>query len=262
MLTDGSQAPLVGWNEPYEYALLIVSLLHIVVFLVWEAKVAKVPIIPFDIWTAPSFLPMIFSALLTFMAVGIVIWYVAVWNRTLKDYTVALNGAAYVPLAVGGGVAAIASGKLVRHIAAEYIMATGAIASIVATILIATQPARQIYWAQTFPALLCVSCGPDFIFTAAQIIASNSVKRQHQGVAGSLVGTIAMYGLSLGLGFAATVEHYTNDGGRDLVGGYRHALYLAIGFASLSVILAIFFVRIPKDVREGWDEDDQAEVSK
>ena len=97
---------------------------------------------------------------------------------------------------------------------------------------------------------------PDFIFTAAQIIASNSVKRKHQGIAGSLIGTLASYGLSTGLGFAGTVEAYTNDHGRDPVAGFRHALYLGVGIAAVSVALALFFVRIPKDEREGWDEDD------
>lgn len=135
-------------------------------------------------------------------------------------------------------------------------MAMGALATAVANVLIATQPAHQTYWAQTFPSILFLSFGPDFIFTAAQIIASNAVKRKHQGIAGSLVGTVASYGLSIGLGFAATVEAYTNDEGRSIVRGYRHALYLGLGLAVVAMILALVFVRIPKDERDGWDEND------
>lgn len=50
---------------------------------------------------------------------------------------------------------------------------------------------------------------PDFIFTAAQIIASNSIGKDKQGIAGSLIGTIMTYGMSIGLDFAGTVEKYS-----------------------------------------------------
>ena len=137
-------------------------------------------------------------------------------------------------------------------------MALGALATTVSITLIATQPVPQTYWAQCFPSIIALSFGPHFIFTAAQIIASNAVKRKHQGIAGDLIGTVASYGLSTGLSFAATVEAYTNDNWRKLVLGYRNTLYLGIGIAGAATLLALGFVRIPKDEREGWDEDDDA----
>jgi MFS family permease len=191
------------------------------------------------------------------MAVGIVIWYINTWDYQIRGYTQLLNGASFATLAVGGTLTAFASGWVIRLVAAQYIMATGALATAVSAILVATQPTHQTYWAQTFPALIAMSLGPDFIFTAAQIIASNSVKRKHQGAAGSLIGTVASYGLSTGLGFAATVEVYTNDHGRKPVQGFRHALFLGIGIAGTAMAIALTLVRIPKDSREGWDEDDR-----
>lgn len=101
---------------------------------------------------------------------------------------------------------------------------------------------------------------PDFIFTAAQIIATNSVKRQEQGVAGSLISLLLLYSASLGLGFAGTVESQTNEDGTAIVRGYRGALYLAIGLAFGALVLDILFVRVPKDTREGWAEDE--DISK
>ena len=64
---------------------------------------------------------------------------------------------------------------------------------------------------------------PDLLITAAQVIASNSVRRHEQGTAGSLIGVLQTYGLSTGLGFAGTVEVYvmTAEGtlSRDTVAG-------------------------------------------
>lgn len=92
---------------------------------------------------------------------------------------------------------------------------------------------------------------PDFIFTAAQIITSNSVKRHQQGIAESLVGTIITYGQSIGLGFAGTVERYSMGAEDNPVKGYRHALYFAIGLGVASLVLDLLFVRVSVDTQEG-----------
>jgi hypothetical protein len=251
-----SQAPIVGWKEPYEYTLLIVSLLHFLAFVVWESNFTAEPILPLNIWSKPSFSIMIVSAFSAFMSVGIAIWYISVWNLQVRHYTLLSNAAAFSTLGVCGAAAALISAKVVRYAPAEHIMALGSLSACVALILVATMPEQQIYWAQVFPAMVLTAFGPDFLFTAAQIIASNTVPRHQQGIAGSLVGTLLSYGLSTGLGFAGTVEAYTKDHGRNVVQGYRNALYMGVGLAAVAMILAVLFIRIPKDQRDGWDEDD------
>ena len=129
------------------------------------------------------------------------------------------------------------------------------IALIIANTLVATVPQGQIYWAQIFPALLVSSFSIDFIFAASQVIASSSVSRKRQGVAGSLVGTLLTYGLSTGLGFAGTVEAYTNSGGHNVRAGYRNANWLAVSLAGIGLIGAIVFLRVPKTTQEGWGEE-------
>jgi MFS family permease len=81
----------------------------------------------------------------------------------------------------------------------------------------------------------------DMSFPAATLLLSNSLPREHQGTAASLVATIINYSISLALGFAGTVEVHTNDSGKDLLRGYRGALYLAIGLSGLGVVLSIFY---------------------
>ncbi|KAK5713355.1 hypothetical protein LTR17_017600 [Elasticomyces elasticus] len=251
-----NQAPVVGWEEPYEYALLALSVLHLLAFAIWEWKFAKEPILPLDIWTVPSFGMMVVSSFFSFMASGIVIWYMSVWNLEVRHYTLLSNAAAFAALGICGVAAAFVSAKGVRWVPAQHIMAIGSLTTCVALVLIATMPEQQIYWAQMFPAMVFTAFGSDFLFTAAQIIASNTVKRHQQGVAGSLTGTLLSYGLSTGLGFAGTVEVYTNGHGRNVVQGYRNALYLGTGLAAVAMILAVLFIRIPKDQRDGWDEND------
>lgn len=190
------------------------------------------------------------------------IWYLTAWQAGLRGYTMLLNAATYAPLAVAGAGAALLSAKVVRHLAAQYILAIGSTATLVSLLLVATMPVQQTYWAQAFPATLLGSLGPDFVFTASQLIASGTVRRDQQGLAGSLIGTILSYGLATGLGFAGTVEYYTNNNGKELARGYRNGLYLGIGMTGVAIVLSLAFVRIPRDRREGWGEEQMgAEVT-
>lgn len=158
------------------------------------------------------------------MSFGILIWYVTLWLLTIRNWSLLLSSAAIVPLTVFGAVAAGLSAWLVPRLAAQYILAIGAICVIASSTLVATMPAQQSYWPQLFPAAILMAFSPDFIFTAAQIIASNSVKREQQGIADSLIGTIVTYGQSIGLGFAGTVEKYTTRGEHDLAQGLSKCL--------------------------------------
>ncbi len=227
-------------------------------FVLWEWKVAKEPILPLTIWVAPYFSLVVLVSFLTIMSVGILIWYINLYDQVLRQYTMFASAAAFATLAIMGTVAAFAASWAIPRLPAQYILAIGSLSSCVASILVATTPAQQTYWAQIFPALIFTAFGPDFIFTATQIIASNTVRRDQQGLAGSLMGTVLSYSLSTGLGFAGTVEAYTNDGGKNVLQGYRNALYLSIGLSGLAAIIALLFIRVPKDQREGWDENDRS----
>ncbi|OJJ83252.1 uncharacterized protein ASPGLDRAFT_48653 [Aspergillus glaucus CBS 516.65] len=78
-------------------------------------------------------------------------------------------------------------------------------------------------------------------FPAGTIILSRAMPREHQGVAASLVNTFINYSISIGLGFAGTVEGQVNNGGKDVLQGYRGALYMGVGLSGLGVAVALFF---------------------
>lgn len=256
LISSSRQAAIVGWEEVYVYVLLIVAIAHVVAFIFWEDRVAKEPILPLGLWSSPSFGPMALSALLSFMGVGIFLYYSQVWSIEIRHYSNLLTAATNSAFTIVGTLGCLVSAVAVRYLPAQVVMAIGALSAVTGTVLLATSPPDQTYWAQVFPAFIIMGFSPDFLFTAAQIITSNSVRREYQGVAASLIGTIQMYGLSTGLGFAGTIERYTNDGGRDKVGGIRHALYLTIGMTAASALIALLFVRIPKDRREGWEVEE------
>jgi MFS family permease len=221
---------------------------------------------PLDVFSAPTFSALIVVVTLSYMTVGICMWYTLTWQQVIRDLSVLQCGVNFLPFGIGSVAAVALSAYLLPRIAAQWIMAIGVVCVFGASLLLASQPAIQSYWPQTFPATVLVGFCPDFVYLAAQIIASNSVSRRHQGVASSLIGTLNQYGNALGLGVAATIESQIvkspPDGAStgeaaDLenVPGYRAALYFGAGIAAVSLLLDFVFVRVPKNDREGWDEE-------
>ncbi|GCB25996.1 uncharacterized MFS-type transporter C1683.03c [Aspergillus awamori] len=252
-----NQAPSVGWSTPYEIALLITSVILFGAFLLWEKSGTDYPIMPLDIFKAPSILTLLLVVLLNYMAVGTLIWYQVLWLQDVWHWSPLHFAVGWTPFVICATGAASLAAWLVPRFAAQWILAIGTITILISNALMATVPVHQTYWAQVFPSIVLFSFCPDFVYTAAQIIASNSVRRHQQGIAGSLIGALNLYGVSLGLGFAATIEdQIAKNSGRIM--GYRAALYFGVGISAVALLLDVCFVRMVKDDREGWNEEDRA----
>lgn len=260
-LTNHSQAPSVGWSTPYEIALLVVSIFLFASFIVWEKRFTAHPIMPLDIFKAPSFSALILVVLLNYMAVGTLIWYQVLWLQEVWGWSPLQFAVGWTPFLIFGTGAAGLAAWLIPRLAAQWILAIGTVTILVSNLLMATMPPKQTYWAQVFPSVILFAFCPDLVYTAAQIIASNAVRRHEQGVAGSLIGILNLYGNSLGLGFASTVETEIARRTHSSIMGYKAALYFGAGISAIALLLDLFFVRLVKDEREGWQHENDLDPS-
>lgn len=92
--------------------------------------------------------------------------------------------------------------------------------------------------------MLIMPWGMDMSFPAGSIIMPNALPRERQGVAASLINTIVSYSISLSLGIAGTIFRQTNDGGRDVLQGYRNAWYFGISLDGLGLAIALLLLWI------------------
>ncbi|KAI3390363.1 hypothetical protein diail_9945 [Diaporthe ilicicola] len=239
-----NQAPLVGWDMPYIYVTLILGLIFIGVFFWIEIKYSPEPLVPFHALTSDV------SFVLGAMACGwgcfgIWVWYTWAFLLTLRETSPLEGTANFVPVVVSGAIAAAVVGSLLHRIGPPIIMTAALVAFAVGTVLMATCPIEQTYWAQSFVSFIITPWGMDMSFPAATLILSNAVSRDHQGIAASLVNTVVNYSIALGLGIAGTIELNLNNGGMtqaDKLKGYRAALYFAIALAVLGIVVCIAFL--------------------
>ncbi|CAG8902501.1 unnamed protein product [Penicillium egyptiacum] len=254
-----NQAPSVGWSTPYEIVLLISSMVLFGGFLLWERNYTAEPIMPLDIFKAPSFLMLLLVVLLNYMAVGTLIWYQVLWLQKVWHWSPLQFAVGWTPFVICATGAACLAAWMIPRMAAQWILAIGTITILISNVLMATVPIHQSYWPQIFPSVVLFSFCPDFVYTAGQIIASNSVRRNQQGIAASVIGTLNLYGNSLGLGFASTIEVEIARRSGSQIMGYRAALFFGVAISAIALILDVCFVRLVKDDREGWHEDDRME---
>lgn len=237
-----NQGPVVGWETVYVYVLLIVGFVCIFAFYWIETRVARYPLIPM------SFLPALSLFVFACIALGwssFGIWIFYLWQLwlELRNQTILKSAAQLAPTGVSGAIAAVTTGfMLSKGVRPGYIMLISLLMFAGGNILLATTTVNQIYWANTFVSQIVTPWGMDLSFPAAVIILSDTMPKEHQGLAASLVTTVVNYSISLGLGFAGTVEVHVNDGGKDVLKGYRGAWYTGIGLAGLGVIVSLIMI--------------------
>ena len=234
-----NQGPTVGWTVPYTYITLVLGIGLFIAFYVIETK-ADSPLIPFGVLKANSLFALGCIAA-GWASFGIFILYV--WNflEILRVQSPLLTSAQFSVVAISGLCAALTTGFVLSRIPASVVMLIAMTCFTVGGVLLATLPIEQTYWAQTFVCFLVLPWGMDMSFPAATIILSRSMPKEHQGLAASLVNTVVNYSISIGLGFAGTVEYNVNHGGTDILLGYRGAWYMGVGLAGLGIIVALSY---------------------
>ncbi|KEZ46729.1 putative transporter [Scedosporium apiospermum] len=250
-----NQSTSLGWQSASVIAMLVVSFVLLVAFFFWESRWAAEPIMPPSLFKTSNLKALTVVVLSIYMSVGILLWYMVAWQQLVRKWDTLHVALGWIPYGVGASIAVLLAAALIPIMEAKFLLAMGCVALIIATVLMATMPAQQIYRAQVFPATFISSFCADFVYVAAQVIVSNSVSKRDQGPAGSLIGTLNLYGNSLGLGFAGTIEVQVVKHTLNEVTGFRAALWFGFGLAVLSLVLSLTFVKIPRDRREGWDED-------
>ncbi|POS74089.1 major facilitator superfamily transporter [Diaporthe helianthi] len=241
-----NQAPIVGWDSAQVITTLVIGLVVFFTFMWHEYRYAANPLLPLDAFNAD--VGFVLSALACgWTMFGVWSLYIVLVFQNIRGLSPLHTAFWMMPVLVSGLLASVLTGHLLgpAKFTGPAVMTISLIAFTTGMIIFATAPVDQIYWAQTFVSIAVIPFGMDMSFPAATLILSNAVKKEHQGIAASLVATVVNYSISLGVGFAGTVEVHVNNHGKtksDLLKGYRGALYLGVGLATLGLIICLVFL--------------------
>ncbi|KAL4963777.1 MFS transporter [Aspergillus stella-maris] len=244
-----NQSLVTTWDEPYVYVCLILSFLFFGAFLYVELRVARFPILPVAVLT--SDIAFVFGCTAAgWSTFGIWLFYVIRICLHIGGQTPIQLAAWLSPILITGIGTALVVGKIINKVPASTIMLFAMTCYFVTSLLMALRPVHSIYWTYFFFATIIATFAMDSSLPAATIIFANAVPRQYQGMGSSVIMTIVVYSISLGLGFAGTIELEINNGGlteADLLHGYRGTLWFSTGLTAFGTLLALVF--LVKDYR-------------
>lgn len=239
-----NQGPNVGWDVPYVYVLLIVGFICMGVF-VWTSSWVKEPLVPRECLRGET------GFVLGCMAAGwscfgVWLYYTFRWQEHVDHSSPILRAVHFIPAPFCGLAAAALTVFLLRKVSVSVVMLIAMLCFFTGIVIMGTRPVGDIYWRHFFFSTLIQSFGMDMSFPAGTMILSAAFPKHQQGLAGSLVSTFVNYSVSIGLGFAGTVEYYTtkgmSDGPEKQIKGMRNAFYMGMGLAGCGVLLGSVFV--------------------
>lgn len=152
-----NQAAVAGWQKPYNYVFLVVGVATLSGFAYIETN-AEYPLLAINKF-ASSTLYVLACISAGWACFGIWVYYLWQIMEVLRGSTPLLACAYYSPIAVSGLCAAMSTGFLLGKLHPMVIMLAAMAAFLVGSTLITFMPVHQIYWAQTFLAVIIMPWG-------------------------------------------------------------------------------------------------------
>ena len=215
----GRSTEVVGWTAGSTLSFLIIAVVLLVAFIVWELR-ADNPLLP---------LPIILDrnrggSNLVFLLVGAGLFamflFLTYYFQITLEYSPLKSGFAFLPFSGGIIVAAGVVAQLLPRIGPKPLMVVGMVLSVVGMLLLIRITPDTAYWSHVLPPLLLMSVGLAGVFIPASSTALVGVGDHDAGVASAVLNTAQQIGGSLGLAllntlYAGAVTDYIGDNLKD-----------------------------------------------
>ncbi|KAL0565729.1 hypothetical protein V5O48_016292 [Marasmius crinis-equi] len=275
VLSQGEVAPM-KWKTPYIIVFLIIGLLFLVLFILWEHHLEAVrkengtswfptppPLMPLSLWTRAK------GRAAVVMCIACCLWASFLgWNYWILLYyqdfahISALNTVVrMIPMFVTGILCNIFVALVAGRLPLVYLMGVGTAITSVASLLFALIDPAAPYWAFGFPAAILSVFGADFVFTAGTMFIAKISLPHEQSVAGGTLQCMMQLGTSLGITISTVVFNNSLHFPPPPHGGpppgppwpsapphvqlksYHAAFWTTFAFGVLAALLAVVFLR-------------------
>lgn len=241
-----NQAPLVGWDVPYTYFMLVIAVLFLAAFFYWQTR-ATYPLIPLPALNRDTLFVLACIAC-GWASMGIWIFYTWAYMGSLIGLSGLQGCVWFAPAPVAGFVASAATGLMLSRFRPQWIMLISMCAFFGGTVVMATVVPERSFWLGVFWSVVVMPFGMDMSFPSATLLVSDAAGPGSQGMAASLVNTVVNYSISIGLGLAGTVVREVGADGDvgeigpgEVLRGYRSAWFLGMGLSGAGILVAVVF---------------------
>ncbi|KAM0511176.1 hypothetical protein ACHAPE_010127 [Trichoderma viride] len=279
-LTEGN---VVGWSTPWIPVLIVVSILVIAAFAVWQwylerrLDAAKLRLLespngilqPATLPTPPLIKVSIFrnrqfSAVMVIMGVFFASFnnyliYATYYFQEFQGRSPLQTMLRFLPTGIGGAAVAIAVSQLVGRVPTVFLLICGNLSITIACLLYAVPIAPTTsYFAWGLPAMVLSVVGADTTWPCLTLFTSRALPREDQAIGGALINSVGQIGRSIGLAIATAIQTAVMARGRgvsvknvgsikawdpDSLRGLRAASWFDFALGLVSLVLVLVAFR-------------------
>jgi len=252
-----------GFASPMVYAPLASGIFCLAVAVWVEGKHSNCPLLPFDFFAPQGMTPFSIACLFFYASFG-------VWLYTSADYFGSpgvtddpsgthgiVQSLWYTPMAIGGIVFCVVGSSLMHIMPVKLLLIISGLAWVGAPLVFAVGPVPLSYWQETMPSMVCATLGIDGTYTIATIFISASQPQKYQGIAGAVSSILVNLAMSFALPIslivkeaatAAATRNPMDQTPEAIIAGFRAAFLYGTASAAVGLLVAAFFVRIPRSI--------------
>lgn len=193
------------WGSARTVSLLAAAVILLAVFAVIEVRLARVPLVPLEVFRSRS----VSAGNAVMFLVGAAffsMWYfLSLYLQNVLGYSALRAGMAFVPMAVMIIVGAQASSRLLPRIGVRPLLITGTLLAAVGFAWLSRIVPDASYWVRVFGPGCIIALALGVLFTPLAAAATAGVPHHQAGLASGVLNTSRQVGGSLGLAILATV---------------------------------------------------------
>ncbi|KAG2147756.1 major facilitator superfamily domain-containing protein [Suillus bovinus] len=264
-----------GWKTPYIIAFLIIGIIMVALFLVWEWRLERIldenPSRATSMWTPPPLMSLsLWTRAKGRMAVILVIallnwsaftgwsFWVQLYYQNYLFLTPVETMVRFIPMCIVGCLCTFFVAMVAAKLPLVIFIVSGLLLTATAAILFALIDPFVTYWAFCFPSTVLIVFGVDFVYTAGTIFVAKTSHPHEQSVAGALFQTMTQIGTAFGLTISTIVFNTVVDNESAKLGvtvnanthapmsaqlvGYKDAQWTSAAFALMGALLAALFL--------------------
>ncbi len=241
-----------GWSSGRILGLFAVAALGLVAF-VWLELRQRVPMLDLSLFRNPTFAGANAVALLVFLAMFGVFFFVSLYLQNILGYSAVQAGATFLPMTLLIMLVAPVAGKLADRFGSRWLVAAGMTLVSLSLALFSRLDLDSTFWT-AFPGLVAGGLGMALTMTPMMTAGLAAVPVDKAGVGSGVLNSFRQVGGALGIAvigaiMVSRVEDALAAGASPpeaFVEGFSTALLVAAGIAFLGAVVAVVTIRTPR----------------
>lgn len=207
-LTEGN---VVGWATPWIPVLIVLSLLLLAAFVMWqiylEKKTTRRPLMKISMFEDYKISAAMFAMMSFFAAFSNYLVFATYFYQEFEGRSAIQTTLRFLPTGVVGIIAIFIVSQILSRVKVYYILMWGMLCCAVACLLFAVPiPVGTTYWAFGFPAMCLSVLGADALFPSLLLFIAHSLPKEDQALGGATINCVGQVGRAIGLAICTAIQ--------------------------------------------------------